>query len=185
MTDRSLFDHSERFPIVALIVAAVIAAGGLYLILHRAAPIVTAPAPAPKPAPQAAPPVMTAPAAQPPVQAAVPPGPVVYRCIVNGTTTYSDAPCPGGKRIDATPAAKGYAMPRGQLSATVPVADEERPARAAANAEKARRDARCAWIEKAIEAIDAQARQGLPVVEQDRLRADRARLVDERYALKC
>jgi hypothetical protein len=50
--------------------------------------------------------------------------------------------------------------------------------------EKARRDARCAWIEKAIEAIDAQARQGQTVVIQDRLREDRQKLVDERYALK-
>jgi len=49
----------------------------------------------------------------------------------------------------------------------------------------AKGDVRCAWIDKAIESIDAQARQGQAAVIQDRLREDRQKLVDERYALKC
>jgi hypothetical protein len=47
------------------------------------------------------------------------------------------------------------------------------------------RDARCAWIEKAIESIDAQARQGQTAPMQDWLRQEGKKLVDERYALKC
>jgi hypothetical protein len=175
--------------IIGGIVAVAIAAGGLYLILDKATPIVAAPTATPTPQPRVAapPPLVTSTAGRPEAQVPpVPSGPAVYRCQVNGTTTYSDTPCLGGEVIDARPATQGFVPTPVRRGAVVAQsADDEQPASASATSEKAARDARCAWIEKAIESVDAQARQGHTVVTQDRLREERQKLVDERFALKC
>jgi len=114
-------------------------------------------------------------------------GPAVYRCTVNGTTTYSDTPCPGAKVVDARPAA-GVSCQR-LLDARrlwlkqMPdrrYASDFRDGQREVEARRALRMDR-----KAIESIDVQARQGQTAVMQDRLREDRQKLVDERYALKC
>lgn len=186
--DTDSVDARRSIPVelvIAGVVATVVAAGGLYLILHKAVPIVAAPVATPEaPAKAAPPPQVAAPVAPAIRRVEAPPGPSVYRCKVNGSTTYSDAPCPGGKLIDASPAAQGFAPTPVRRAATVAQSEAE-PSPASATNDKAGRDARCAWIEKTIESIDAQARQGQPAVIQDRLREDRQKLVDERYALKC
>jgi len=188
----SIESHLRRSSIpvevlIAAVVGTVIAAGGLYLILQKAAPIVATPATRPSvPTNASPPPLFAAPTASPAIRVEMPSGPAVYRCKVNGTTTYSDAPCPGGKLVDARPASQGFVPTPVRRAAVVARSEvEAQPAPASVTNEKAARDAHCAWIEKAIESIDAQARQGQTAVIQDRLRDDRQKLVDERYALKC
>jgi hypothetical protein len=172
----------------ALVAAVFIAAGGVYFILDRAAPILANSAPVPAAALKPAGDHTQVPSAQPTVQAAVQSGPAVYRCKVNGTTTYSDTPCPGATVVDARPAAGGFVPTSLRRQATVVQTITEPPpvqVGAVTANEKTKRDARCAWIEREIERIDALARQGQTAATQDRLREERRKLVDEKYDLKC
>lgn len=159
---------------------------GYGAIMHKAAPIV-AQAPVPRQAPTASPP--------PPVPQVTVTRRVVnvethetrtiYRCTVDGETTYSNEPCPRARVVDTRPAVANYVAPPVLRRAAAP-AESERPAPArAADDAQAKRDARCKWLAAAIDSIDAQARQALHFSEQDRLRERRRRLVDEQFALKC
>lgn len=190
-------EPSERLTLLAAFVAAVaIAAGGLYMVLQKAAPIAALPVAmqASKPAQSALPASnSTAPAAEskPTVSTEeFDKGPTVYRCIVNGAATYSDALCPGGKLVDARPASSGFTPQRPQPTARVAQATSTARMSTASVAptsasEKAKREARCAWIEAAIEHVDALARRGQATASQDSLRETRRKLVDEKYTLKC
>lgn len=192
---RSRFKSFLRF-----VVATATVGVGFYAILHKAAPIV-AQAPAPR---QATPAAMLAP---PPPQVTVARRVVniethetrtIYRCTVDGETTYSNEPCPRARVVDTRPAVASYAATPVQRRASPPAVSESptpvraaavtvespTPARAAEDGQ-AKRDARCKWLAAAIESIDAQARRALPASEQDRLRESRRKLVDEQYALKC
>ena len=186
----------EKLALLAAFVTAVgIVAGGYYFVLLMAAPLAASPAAVQpsKPEQSALPSNPSAPAA-----ASKPTfsteefdkGPTVYRCIVNGAATYSDAPCPGGKLVDARPASNGFTPQRPQPTARVAQGTSTAPMSTASVAptsasEKAKREARCAWIEAEIERIDALARQGQSASSQDWMRETRHKLVDEKYALKC
>jgi hypothetical protein len=190
-------EPSERLTLLAAFVAAVaIVAGGLYIVLQKAVPISALPAAmqASKPEQSALPasnPTAPAAASKPTVSTEeFDKGPTVYRCLVNGAATYSDAPCPGGKLVDARPASSGFTPQRPQPTARVAQATSTAPMSTASVAltsasEKTKREARCAWIEAEIERIDALARQGQSAASQDWLRETRRKLVDEKYTLKC
>ena len=187
----------EKLALLAAFVAAVgIVAGGYYFVLQMAAPLAASPAAVLTSKPEQS----ALPASNPSTPAAeskptvsteeFDKGPTVYRCIVNGAATYSDAPCPGGKLVDARPASSGFTPQRPQPTARVAQATSTAPMSTAfvaptSASEKAKREARCAWIEAEIERIDALARQGQSAASQDSLRETRHKLVDEKYALKC
>ena len=153
-------------------------------------------APARVAGPTASPPVYRAPPHQPAPAAALPaPSQVtVNRCVVNGRTTFSDAQC--GPEAAATRitvnasqnAADGLrnapaviqAPPRSAMAP--PVAHQ--PAAEPVN-DFAVRKATCDWLEHAIAAIDAQARQPISAAQQDYLAAERKRHRDEQFRLRC
>jgi hypothetical protein len=183
-------DNQERpdlfKTVLAWVMGVVIAACGLFVILDRAAPIVVKPsAPSAVAKPAVRPPAPTPPIGVAPAPARSPAS-TVYRCTFNGTTTYSDSPCPGATVVDVSPASQGFVPTRPMRMEAV--RDEVATAAVgptSAGHDKVRRDARCAWIEKEIERIDALARQGQAASTQDWLRQERQKLVDERYVLKC
>lgn len=99
-------EPSERLIWLAAFAAAVTVVGvGLYFIFRNAASIaalsITRPA---TPSVQAASPASTASLPEP--KSSISPeanniGATVYRCVVDDTATYSDAPCRGGTAVDA------------------------------------------------------------------------------------
>jgi hypothetical protein len=173
--------------IVAFFGAVVVVAAGLFSILQKGAPI-TAPSKQAftenlKPAP-----VINEP---PPSVGEIidsKKATTAYRCLVNGTVTYSDSACPGGKSVDVTPAAEGYlaqrTLPAARKASPEPTVAAISQDPTAAN-EQPRRAVRCAWILAEIERLDVLARQPLAASTQDWLRETRRKLVDERYERKC
>jgi hypothetical protein len=112
----------------------------------------------------------------------------VYKCARDGESVYSDSPCPGGKVVDVTPPVQGFVPVRPRRATTQKPEQPDAPAVNVASeqaTERSMREARCALILAAIDQIDARARQPQTVPEQDRLREERRKLVDERYALRC
>lgn len=177
--------HRSRIKaFLRFVVAAATVSVGIYAILHKATPIVAQPPAAP---------VVMAPA--PPPQVTVTRRVVnvethetrtIYRCIVDGETTYSNEPCPRARVVDTRPAVGSYAPTPVQRQVVQPVEVAAAPARRpTAEDAQAKRDARCKWLAAAIDSIDAQARQALHFSEQDRLRERRRALVDEQFELRC
>jgi len=179
--------------IVAFLTAVLLVALGLFFILQKGAPI-SAPGKQTASAanPQYAPVVAKSQTSSMPHSAVaiVDPkkGASAHRCLVNGTVTYSDSPCPGGKLVDVTPSTEGFLAQRTlqavRKSSPEPAVADISAAPTAAN-EQQRRAARCVWILAEIDRIDAQARHPLSASMQDWLRETRRKLVDERYELKC
>lgn len=126
-------------------VATATVAVGFYVILYRAAPIV-----AQRPAPPAA--AATVPA-QPPPQVTVTRRVVnvethetrtIYRCTVDGETTYSNSPCPQARVVDTRPAVGSYvATPVRRQAPAQPLEAAAAPARTtpASDDAQAKRDA--------------------------------------------
>ena len=110
-----------------------------------------------------------------------------YRCAGGG---YSDRPC-GGAAVDtrgssgiqfATPEEMARARGERRVQSTTIVEYETKAVPAAPRVSQL---TQCKQLDEAIALIDARARQPNSLVEQDRLRVERARLVDRKYALKC
>jgi hypothetical protein len=118
---------------------------------------------------------------------------VIYRCQHNGSTVYSEVPCVGGRPINTQPAVSSYATRQPPADARSAQRSSSAASRAsAADSESAgsdinaqQRSARCDQIRARIESIDAQARAGGIASWQDFLRAERKKLEDLRYELKC
>lgn len=114
-----------------------------------------------------------------------------------GSATYSDGPCPAGtfasvmtvrpddNIVDGmtreareasigsnTAVAQGAAQRERQIASNGPEAGGSRAAE-------------CGWLSTSIAAIDAAARQPRSGYEQDRLKAERMRMRDRQFALRC
>ncbi len=185
-------ESSNKLTLLAAFVAAVaVVGGGMYLVLQKAAPIAAAPSPHVVDVQPSTMPASEPKASATPVMVVMPRSEhTAFRCMVNGTPTYSNEPCAGGKAVDVTPASSGFIPQRSHATVRVAQAPSTESGStskvtSALATEKAARDSRCAWIEAEIERIDGAARQGQSAASQDLLRASRRRLVDEKYALKC
>jgi len=180
---------------VALPAAVVIVVGALYFVLHKAAPIVAVSVdPSTKSA--LATPTKGVPTVEREPTLPVPSSTsstdrLVYRCKVDGATTYSEVPCANGKVVDVRTASSGFVPQRAPVVSTTTTRIREAPQVVAAVGEdsaataKAKRDARCAYLLAEMEQVDALARQGQSATSQDWLRERRRKLADERHALKC
>lgn len=180
--------------LAAFSAAAAVVAVGLYFIFRNAAPITTSSVPTPVLQPVRSVSASASTTPLPDQTSSIRPeanhkGPTVYRCVVNGRATYSDAPCRGGTVVDLRPAFEGFRLQGRKAPARVaqppPSPDAAPPSAATADSEKTKVEARCAWIDAEIARIDLLARQGQSASMQDWLRETRRKLVDEKYALKC
>lgn len=118
----------------------------------------------------------------------------IYRCQQGGRTVYSDAPCDGApsQLVDVRPTSGFQPPPRGPAASAqapspqpAPAASESGAPGAQSQPNAASNKAACAAIERAIEQVDAAARRGQSIPEQDRLRAQRKALVDQRAQFEC
>lgn len=169
---------------LSLAAAIVIVGGGLYVLLDKAAPLVTvAPEPLRK---SVAPSVTPPPYVQPQSPSQQQNEAAIYRCDRRGSVTYSDAPCEGGRVVDIRVTqgfqAERYRPATRLASAEVPASTADR---SAAQPETAKNTAVCEQINEAIEAIDAAARAGGSIQYMEELKERRRKLVEKRQELRC
>ena len=151
------------------------------------------------PPPPAQPPIsrpVATPAAAAPPQANHRGGPAeraVAKCVRQGTTLYTDGPCPGDAHAseirvdpDLNRADRLIVPPTVAVKQDVTTADPppER-ARAEHDAREAVRKQQCADINARIDANDAMARQPLHFTMQDWLREEKRKLREEWARLRC
>jgi hypothetical protein len=110
----------------------------------------------------------------------------IFRCEIEGKVVYSDKPCgPNGRAVDVW-TNEGYESPQRtpQGAPVVPVAPA--PAGQAAMPDpEAQRKERCLWIEQAIKDNETTARLPQTPQKQDRLTAEKRKLMAERDAMSC
>jgi hypothetical protein len=114
---------------------------------------------------------------------------VIYRCEVDGVTTYQDRPCdrdsvqyePDAARVSS------YAPP---AAAADPVNAARKPRRrpvagASIAQAQAKRAEECRRIAASLQEIKAKTRAGYNAKEGERMRARKAKLDDRRRAHRC
>lgn len=114
---------------------------------------------------------------------------LVYRCTVDGVTTYSDRPC--------APEAVPYQPDSGRVSTYDPPPASQTPApaqpprksptrrRGAGDADQGRHAAACDRIRNSLRDVAARMRAGYDVKQGERLRERKAKLEQQRRAQKC
>lgn len=108
----------------------------------------------------------------------------IYRCSVNGTTTFSDRPCSEGAQpvtLDTSRVSTFAPVPAGKVELTKSKRPKARTAGPALNATRER----CARIEAGLGKIADQQRVGYGVAEGIRLEERKRSLREERRQLKC
>jgi hypothetical protein len=134
-------------------------------------------------------------AAQPPASS---PG-AIHKCRVAGQVVYSDQPCsaetdlksftPSLAAVPVVATSRQAVLPPRPAPQAQPVEQMQPVQRVAAadatEAEKAKRDAECKWIDERIATIDARMRQPYHPSEGDRLKEERKALNDRRFTLGC
>jgi hypothetical protein len=112
----------------------------------------------------------------------------VYECTVNGQRVVSDRPCGSGatERVLEVAPAQAPPPPVPQYRPTRPTTGPT-PARNAAGSASAVADntAACAAVDRAIDNLNSQMRQGYGSAEGEYLRAEWHRLKQRRYDLGC
>lgn len=178
---------NDRFlQVLVGIAIVIIVGGGLYALLHKAAPMTSVQPPA-SPPPASISGAAPAPDAAPEAPDAR--GPAIYRCESGGKVAYSDLPCKGGRVVDLL-VPEGYQAPQGAGAAAAgkPASPARPPAPRAEPGfppAEASNKVECSMIEQAIASVDAAARTGGSAVYQDDLRGRRHRLVVRRQDLGC
>ena len=122
----------------------------------------------------------------------------ISKCVSRaGAASYSDGPCPAGTFTSVvtvrpdTNVVDGMSREARQASIDRNATEAQRPPQYEKQiASNDRYDpspvaAECARLGSAISAIDAAARQPRPASEQDRLKAERMRLRDRHFTLRC
>ncbi len=110
-----------------------------------------------------------------------------------GAVTYSDGACPAGTRAAEVTVNPDINLADGMSREERLASMQDNRAAARALAAHERQVAmnvdtpgwECAHLKALIESIDAAARQPLPASEQDRLKDQRRRAHDRRFALRC
>ena len=114
---------------------------------------------------------------------------VVYRCTVNGVTTYSDRPCapdaapyqPDTSRVTTyDPPPVSRTAPHGQPARTSPPRQ-----RGSGRETQLRHAATCERLQNSLREVAARMRSGYNVKQGEQLRARKAKLEQQRRAEKC
>jgi hypothetical protein len=163
---------------------------GVALILGKAAPLAERPRPTLAPpivqpsSPPSTPPAYAQPRSQRPFSES---SSGIFRCTIGGQTVYRDRPCAGGVEVDTSGAAVTYQTPRYVPTPVERIAERPHaaPVSPTARADSVARDRECEYIRAEIDRLDAQARVGGTIAQMDWIRAERRKVEDRRYELRC
>lgn len=128
---------------------------------------------------------------QTPASAAPPASRTVHKCISNGKTSYSDAPCPSGYiasmitlPVDATPTPRRPSTePPRNPPVNAPAPDFVPPSELARP--ELNNQTECRQLQTYIQELDAAARQPLSMPAQDDIRRKRQEARDRQFRIKC
>lgn len=119
----------------------------------------------------------------------------VTKCTVNGSTTYSDGPCPVDAKAATVKIDRSQNIADSVRIAQAPLQPPpQQPPQQIAQAEQPLAQAesphllkkqRCEYLDEQIKRIDARARQPLSAGEQDWLAARRKEHRDEQFRIRC
>jgi hypothetical protein len=113
--------------------------------------------------------------------------PTLYRCTVDGVTTYSDRPCaPDAVEYEPdTSRTSTYSAPPASTSAAAAAKPASPRRRAAAAEDQVRHSAACERLRGALRDVAARMRAGYDVKQGEQLRERKKRLEQQRRAQKC